>query len=169
MRDAFGRRMRAMRGAERVVDEDVAEFGDLLHEGGIVLLLAGMEARVLQQQDVSVLQLRDRGFRDIADAILRKGDRAPHRFRQRRGDGLERHRRHDLALRPVEMGEHDHPRALLGQLADGRRLAVDAQRVGHPSVRHGDVQVGADEDALSLNVQVIERPECRHELSFPEG
>ena len=166
MRDAFGRRVRAMRGAERVVDEDVAEFGDLLREGRIVLLFAGMEARVLQKKDIAVLQLRDGRFRDVADAIVRERDRTPNGLRQRRRDRLQRHGRHDLALRPVEVGQHDHARALFRQLADRGRLAVDAQRVGDLAVLHRHVQVGADEDALSLHVQVIECAECRHEIDL---
>ncbi|MEI9931731.1 MAG: hypothetical protein WDM89_14625 [Rhizomicrobium sp.] len=64
-------------------------------------------------------------------------------------------------------GEHDHARALFGKLADRRRLTVDAQRVGDNTVGHGDVQIRANQHALSFNVHVIERPECRHELSFP--
>ena len=169
MRDAFGRRMRAMRGAERVVDEDVAEFGDLLREGRIVLFLAGMEARVLEQEDIAVLQLGDGRLRNVAHAIVRERDRASDGLGQRFGHGRQRHRGHDLALRPVEVGKHDHARALLRQFANGGRLAVDAQRVGDPAVLHRHVQIGADEHALPLHVQVIKRPECRHELSFPEG
>ncbi len=46
--DADGRRVRAMRRAERVVDEQVAALRELARERGIVLRLAGVEARVLE-------------------------------------------------------------------------------------------------------------------------
>ena len=49
----FGRGMRAMRGGEGVVDPEVAELGERCDEGRIVLLLALVEARVLQAQDVA--------------------------------------------------------------------------------------------------------------------
>ena len=166
MRDAFRRRMCAMRGAERVVDEDVAKFCDLLREDRIVLLFAGMEARVLQKKDIAILELRDGRFRDVADAIIGECHLTPNSFGERLRNRLQRHGRHDLALRPVEMGQHDHPRALFRKLADGGRLAVDAQRVADLAILHWHVQVGADEDALSLHVQVIECAECRHEIDL---
>ena len=50
MGEPLGRGMRAMRGGEGVVDVDVAELGEFGDEGRIVLLLALVEAGVLQQQ-----------------------------------------------------------------------------------------------------------------------
>ena len=46
--EPFGRGVRAVRGGEGVVDPDVAELGERGDEGRIVLLLALVEARVLQ-------------------------------------------------------------------------------------------------------------------------
>jgi hypothetical protein len=50
--DALDRGVGAVRHREGVVDEDVAERGELRDEIGIVALLARMEAGVLQAQDV---------------------------------------------------------------------------------------------------------------------
>jgi hypothetical protein len=47
---ALRRRMRAVRGREGVVDIDIAQRGQRRGEDGVVGLLAGMEAGVLQQQ-----------------------------------------------------------------------------------------------------------------------
>ena len=47
---AFGGGVRAMRGAEGVVDVDVAQRGEFFGEGRVVLFFLGMEAQVLQQQ-----------------------------------------------------------------------------------------------------------------------
>ena len=60
--EAFGRGMRAVRGGEGVVDIDVAELGERGDEGRIVLFLAGVEARVLQAEDVAGLHRGDRGL-----------------------------------------------------------------------------------------------------------
>ena len=60
--EAFGRGVRTMRGREGVVDPDVAELGERRDELRIVLFLAGMEAGVLEANDV---------------ARLHRGDRAP--------------------------------------------------------------------------------------------
>ena len=80
---------------------------------------------------------------------------------------LQRHGGHDLALGPVEMAEHDHPRALFGEFADGGRLALDARGVGHLAVLHRNVQVGAHQHALSFHVQIVERPECHLRSACP--
>ena len=58
MRDALGRGVGAVRGAERVVDVHVGECGELPRERGIVGLLAGFEADVLEHADVTVAQRR---------------------------------------------------------------------------------------------------------------
>ena len=68
--EPFGRGMRAVRGREGVVDPDVAELGERGDEGRIVLLLALVEAGVLQQQDVAGLHRGDRGLGLVADAVL---------------------------------------------------------------------------------------------------
>ena len=48
---ALGGGVRAVRGAERVVDVEVAQRGEFLGERRIVLLFLGMEAQILEQQD----------------------------------------------------------------------------------------------------------------------
>ena len=50
-----------MGGAERVVDEDVGELGQLATELGIVLGLPRLEARVLEDEHLAVAQRRDGG------------------------------------------------------------------------------------------------------------
>jgi len=50
---AFGGSVRAVRGAECVVDVNIAQRGQFLGEFGIVLLLLRMEAQVFQQQHLA--------------------------------------------------------------------------------------------------------------------
>ena len=56
MRDRLGRRMRAMRRAERVVDVEIAAVGELARERLVVLRLARIEARVLEHAHAFVGQ-----------------------------------------------------------------------------------------------------------------
>ena len=63
-----------MRGREGVVDEEVAERGQPPGELGIVLLLALVEAQVLQHGDLPRQQRRDRPLRRLADAVAGEGD-----------------------------------------------------------------------------------------------
>ena len=53
VRDAFGRGVRAVRRAEGVVDEHVAQAGQLAGEAGVVGFLFGVKAHVLEQHDVA--------------------------------------------------------------------------------------------------------------------
>ncbi len=61
------------------------------------------------------------------------------------------------------MREHDHLRPLAGELDDGRREALDAGEVGDPAVAQRDVEVGAHEDALSPDIDPVERAPVRHQ------
>jgi hypothetical protein len=53
--DAGGRSVRAVRGAERVVNVDLGERGEVPREERIVFLLFGVETQVLEHHDVAVL------------------------------------------------------------------------------------------------------------------
>ena len=53
MDDALGRRVRAMRRAEGVVDVDVGERRELARERRVVLLFLGVEPQVLEQDDAA--------------------------------------------------------------------------------------------------------------------
>ena len=79
--EAFGRGVRAVRGGERVVDPEVAELRQLRDEGRVVLLLAFVEAGVLQAQDVAGLHRGDRCGGLVADAVLGERDRPPEHAR----------------------------------------------------------------------------------------
>ena len=53
VRHPLGRRVGAVRGAEGVVDVELGELGELGRELGVVLLLAGLEAAVLEHEHVA--------------------------------------------------------------------------------------------------------------------
>ena len=58
------------------------------------------------------------------------------------------------------MRQDQHDRALVGQLADRRHGGAQPRVVGHLPVSEGNVQVLADEYALSADVtDIVERPE----------
>ena len=61
LRDAVRRRLGAVRGAEGVVHVDVAERGHLARQRLVVLLLALVEAAVLEQHDLARLERREPG------------------------------------------------------------------------------------------------------------
>jgi hypothetical protein len=65
-----------VRGAERVVHEDVGKRGELPGERGIVRLLLLVKAEVLEQDDVARTRLRDRRGDRRPYAVVELSDRA---------------------------------------------------------------------------------------------
>ena len=103
--EALGRGVGAVGGGEGVVDVDVAELGELVDEGRVVLFLRLVEAGVLEQQDVAVLHRGDRLRRPVADAVGGEGDRPlDHVRRPPRRPGLQRIAGVGLALRAGRNG-----------------------------------------------------------------
>jgi hypothetical protein len=150
--------MGAVRHGEGVVDEDVAQRGELRHEIRIVALLARMEAGVLEAEDVAGFHSIHRGGRALADAILRECDRALEKVGDRRRKELER-----LCqigpFRTPKMREQDHLATLIRNLPDGRSGALDAGRVRDLAVLDRHVEIDAHEHALATHVGLIERME----------
>jgi hypothetical protein len=135
----------AVRRAERVVDEDVAELRVPRRQPLVVLRLAGVEPDVLQEHDVRVggHLVAQRHERD-AEAL---GDRPQRQLRVR-------------PLRPPEVRHEHEPGALAAQLVDRRLRGADAGVVGDRAVvGQRDVEVRADEDAPAGDVaEGVERP-----------
>ncbi len=154
---ALGAGMGAVGGGEGVVHIDIAQLRELRGKGGVVCLLAGVEAGVFQHQHIAVIQAGHRVLGLGADAIRRERHRLAKHAPQRLGNRLQRHFRHDFALRPVEMAEHDDFRALAGEFLDRRHETLKPRRVGDLAVLHRHVQVGAEQHALPRDIGVIER------------
>ena len=152
-----------MRDRERIVDIDVAQRRQLIGEGRIALLLAGVEAQVLQERHAAVLQRVDDGMGKAADAVGGEPHLdAPQRLRQRFADRGEAHRVLRLALGPAEMRQHDDLRTLADQLLERRGRSLDPGRVRDLAVVHRHIEVDPDQDALAPNVESVECAKCRH-------
>ena len=115
VRDRLGRRMCAVRGAERVVDVDVGQRGVAAGEADVVGGLPRVEAHVLEHHDVAV----GNASRSAASGISVDSSSAA-RCRDRR----QRQRRVDTLRAPEVRGEHE-PRAPAAQL-----VAASAARRG---------------------------------------
>ncbi len=127
-----------------------------------------MEAGVLQQQHFAVVHFGDCRGRRLTDAVGAKGDRALDDVRDRGGDGSERIGLVRAALGAAEMGEQNDLAALVGDLRDGRRDALDARRIGHAAVFGRHVEVDAQEDAFSRDIGVVERAEWFAHVRLPQ-
>ena len=149
-RDAVRRGLGAMRGAERVVDVNVAQRCDLAGEGLVVLLLALVDAAVLEQHHLARLHVH------AADPVAPERHLAPEQFAQAPGDGGERILRPELAfLGPPQVRGDHHRGAFLQREADARQRGADARVVGDGAglvLRH--IEIGADEDPLAAQLKL---------------
>ena len=159
---AFGRRVRAMRRRKGVADEDIAVLGERVDKVGGVLFFALVEARVLEQGDVAVLEPVDDLRRSVADAVVGESDLAFENMFERRDDLAQRIRVDALALRSAKMRKQNDPAAFFHDLVDRRQRTLDARRVGDAPILHRHIEIDAQQHALSFDVDVVESVESGH-------
>ena len=108
-----------------------------------------------------------RRFRFRPDAIVGEADGPADDLGHRRRDRLQRHLRHALSLRPLEMREQRHLRAHVGERSNGRRHALDPRHVGDHAILDRHVQVDAEKHALAGKLaRILEGPKL-HLCSLP--
>src|SRR5256714_6857318 len=157
LRDPHRRGVGSVRGAEGIVDIELAEGGQLPGKGRVVLRFAGIEADILQHHNLAVAHRSHCGLDRGTDAVLQVGHGASHELaeplRQRRGPvGVV-----DLAVGAAEMGDQDHAGTALEQVLDGRERLADAGVVDDAAILDRDVEVDADQHALARDVEVANR------------
>ena len=146
-----------MHDAEAVGDEDVGQGGELSGEGlalGVILGgLGGVEAHVLQQDDLTVACCGDGCLGGLAHGVLSESHLDTGDLGEALGDGSQGVVGVDLPLGAPQVGGDDHLGAGVEQGAQGGQSGLDAAVVGDVLVgvqRH--VEVGADQDSLALEV-----------------
>ena len=164
MRDALGGGVGAVRGAECVVDVDVGEGGELPGEAGIVGFFFGVEAEVLEQEDLARLELARHFFGDLAYAVGREGDVDAfseflvEELAEAVDDRAHGVFRIGLALGAAEVRGEDDFGGMAERVDDGGKSGDDARVVGDGLAVFGEghVEVYADEDALVGQVDVAD-------------
>ena len=157
LRDANDRCVGAVRGAEGVADVDIGEPGQLAGELGIVRLFLDMEADVFQQQHLAVLHGVDRCLDLRSDAVVDREHGLIQQPGEVIGDGTVTQRVHDLPVGPPAVREDDDLRAGALQRPDRRDRLAEAEVVEDPAVLELDVVVDPQQDALALEVDVVNR------------
>ena len=113
MRHPLGTGVGTMCRGKRVVHIEIGELRERRREARVVLLLLGVETRVLQHQHVAPRNALGRLLGQHADAVLGEAHALAQHFAQRRGNRCQRHLRHALALGAVEVAADDRPCAPL--------------------------------------------------------
>ena len=148
--------MRAVRSAERVVDEDVRHIGKRLGQRGIVLGLALLKADVLEQDRLAGLDLGSQALCILADNVLRQLDFLAEQLAQALSNRRKRVLHVNLALRTAEVRAKDNCCIVIQQVLDGLERRADALVVGDIAVfilRH--VEVAADDNLLARHVDIF--------------
>ena len=158
-RDVLGRAnhgaLGAVRGAEGVEDEDVAKGGKALADLGLVLLLAPVEADVLEHEDVTRLEGIDGSLGLVTVGVgdelhgqaAHLGELLGNRLEGELGLGA-------VALGATEMAHEDDAGVVLHEVLDRGEGRLDAGGVTHDTVLDGHVEVDAAQDALAVDVDV---------------
>ncbi|EGJ78227.1 putative phosphoglycerate kinase [Streptomyces sp. Tu6071] len=164
LRQVVDRGVLAVHGAEAVADVDVREVREPLGEVpalGVVLAgLAGVEAQVLDDGELTGLQAVDGLVRGGAHGVLREGDGTAEQFADPLGGGQQREGGVRLALGAAEVRGDDDLGTGLDERGEGRQDGADTAVIGDDTVREGHVEVGADEDPLaghSLRDEFVDR------------
>ncbi len=161
-RDSRRGGMRAVRGAECVVDIAVGELGERLGEIGIVGLLAGVEAQVLEQHQSSRRELGDGARGDGTDAVGAERHAGAEQLGEPRRHGPQRVLGLGFALGPAEVRGHEHARTRSQQALERRQRCAHTRVVGDRAVAQRDVEIGAHEYALSPHASGDQRVETGH-------
>ena len=143
-----------MRSAKGIVHVDIREPGECLGKFQIVCGFLGMEAKVLEQQDLACGQLIDSGRHLVTDAILREMNFCGVCLREGGADGrcnrFEGHRRIALAFRTAEMRGQDDARIGRQQSLEGWQRGPDSAVIADLAVFLGHIEIRPDEYALSI-------------------
>ena len=143
---------------ERIGDIDLRHGGKLLGKFGVIFLLAGIKAKVLQQQELARLQRSRLGLGVLADDVLGEDDFHAQQLRQTLGHRSEREALFPRALRLAKVRAGDHGGAVVEQIADGRQRGHDAlvarDLAGRFVLR--DIEVAAQEHFFSGKRDVLD-------------
>ena len=142
-----------MHDAEAVRDEHIAEVGELLGERpalGVVLgRLSGVEAEVLDDGDVSVLERGDGVVGGLPHGVERERDGLAEQLGQPLGDRGEAVLRIGRALGAPEVRADDDAGTLMDERVQRGKRRPHAAIVRDRAVLQGDVEITADDDPLA--------------------
>ena len=148
-----------MCGTESVIDKHIGQGSQLFGEGLAVLCLFDAIASVLQQDHLAVFHSFYSCLRVRADNVVVRGEFhfLTQQFGQAHGHRCQRKFRLRLALRLAQMGAEDDFSAVRDQFFDGRKRSNQTILVCDFSFFQRHVEVAADQNALTLYLNIIYR------------
>ena len=159
--------MGTVRNAKGVVNVDVAELGQGSSKSGVVLLLALLKTKVLDEQHLAIGKSPGRREGLLATHVAHVGNGRAEQLGEASGDRL--HGVSGLKTRacgPAQMAHAHDARATLAKQVDGGKSRANAGVVTHDAVLDGHVEVDADNDTLARDIGVGDAALIRHASSI---
>ncbi len=147
---------------KRIVDVNIAEPGQKGGKLRIVGFLAWMKTGVFHENNgtLSRFLFADRIVVPIGgDEIHRPAKHAG----KGRDDGLQRHFRHDLAFRAIEMRQQHDGGRLVRRFTDGRDNTLDTGEVADFTRFDRHVEIDADDGAFPREVEIVHGADGGHQ------
>ena len=119
--------------------------GELLREILVVLLFLGVEANVLEEKGLAVLEVVDSLGGLIADAVLGDLHLLAEELRQALGAGAERVLVLRTTLGAAEVGGDPNAGTVVEKVLDGRDGSANSRVIGDGLAIQGYIQIAADE------------------------
>src|SRR3954451_19811131 len=146
---ADSRGVRSVGGPKGIVDEEIAKSSQSGGELRIIGFFAGLEARILEQEDVARAQGVGGAFCFGANDDAERAYRLPEKLAQ-----LARYWSHGicgvgLPLRPPEMCRQHNRRTSGKQVLNRGQCCSDASVVGHFAIAQGHVEIDPDQRSLT--------------------
>src|SRR6478735_3167045 len=149
--------MCSVSGAKRIVDIDIREFGQALGECGIVCLFTGIEADVVEHNDIAVAHSCDGGFRLRSGDGMCQGNGNVFELAESFCHRLQAELKIYLTLRPSQMTAEDDPCAAFTHEIDRREGGADSSVVGDDAAIDWHVEIYADENPFSFDLGIADR------------
>ena len=144
-----------MDGTEGVGDIQLSHVGQFLGHSGVVLLLAGIEAQVLQQHDLAALEGCGLSLGILAHDIGSENHLAAQQLAQTLGHDSQRELLLPLTLGLAQVGAGDNGSTVVQQVLDGGQGGHDAVFIGDDTVLQRHVEIATHQYALAGHVQVF--------------
>jgi len=145
-----------VRRPEGVVDVELAQRRQLPGEFRVVFRFARVEAHVLQHHDLAIMQRLHHGLHRRTNAVVQMAHRTCDQLAQPLRQGSRSVGLIDLAVRPAEVRHQDDACVALDEVLNGRNRLADSGIVDDPAALHRDVEVDADQHALTGDVDVAD-------------
>ncbi|MNV46081.1 hypothetical protein D3C71_1378990 [compost metagenome] len=141
--------MRAVSSPERVVHEQISQFGELLRQLRIILLFARVETDIFKHEHVAVFQFGNLGLNRFANGFVSLSHRLAQQFGEAYSRRSQTHGINKLALRTAQMARQNDLGTVLDQILDRRQRFADTRVVGDFAVFERHVEIDAHEYAFA--------------------